>query len=144
MKDILIAYLHVIKKLKNSDLLKNISVRNIETEDAYDLLYKPVLVLSSIYDRIINNACNVEDDKILSEIRSCSNSIWYSFDNRNDVSLFIPKKNLNVESNLKDFLYSHLSIPDDDPMNIFTIHTIAGEIDMMISNWFKMKLNENK
>lgn len=144
MKDILIAYLHVIKKLKNSDLLKNISVRNIETEGAYDLLYKPVSVLSSIYDKINNNTCNVEDGKILSEIHSCSNSIWYSIDNRNDVSPFIPNKILDVEGNLKDFLYSHLSIPDNAPMNIYTIHTIAGEIDMMISNWFKMKLNENK
>ena len=139
MKDILIAYLHVIKKLKNSDLLKNISVRNIETEDAYDLLYKPVLILSSIYDRIINNTCNVEDGKILSEIRSCSNSIWYSIDNRNDVSPFIPNKILDVESNLKDFLYSYLSIQDDAPMNIFTIHTIAGEIDLLLSGMKKYR-----
>lgn len=137
LEDVLVAYLHLIKSLYNSDLLNNISVRNIETEDAHDLLYIPVYDLAFTCGEIDNGTCDIEDSKTLNVIRSCSNSIWYSIDCRNDVRSLVSRKVLKIDAHLKKVLLSYFSISSETPMNIDTIHTISGLIELKLIKIFE-------
>ena len=133
---VIIAFLRLMHYVENSDLVSNYKIESEITNDGYKLFYLPILRLSLLWNNVKNNN-DFSISNHLSEIKKDANAVWYAIDCRNDIPHGIPKSTIKIDKETKNTLFLYLDIPLNTQLNIYTIHDIAGKIEVLIDDSIK-------